>query len=119
MNATDGIRCELAAYVVMPNHVHAIVRPLQPTTDQLEKLMQQWKGSSACQINANLGKSRSLWQRESYDRIIRDEEHLWRVIQYIGANPAMAGLSVAQSVRWIRPEWVEMGWRFENAGGVD
>ena len=28
MCATDGSACELGCYVVMPNHVHAVVRPL-------------------------------------------------------------------------------------------
>jgi REP element-mobilizing transposase RayT len=115
MHATDGSRCELGCYVVMPNHVHAVVRPLHPATDPLEKVLQYWKGSSARWINEKRGKSGTLWQPESYDRIIRDEEHLWRVIQYIGGNPASAKLSVTESALWIRPEWVELGWRFENA----
>jgi putative transposase len=58
-------------------------------------------------------------QRESFDRIVRDEEHLWRVVQYIGANPRRAGLLVGETSLWIRPEWVELGWRFEDVESVD
>jgi putative transposase len=116
MHATDGTRCELGCYVVMPNHVHAVARPLAPATDPLERILQSWKGSSSRWINELLGQSGTLWQRESFDRIIRDEEHLWRVIQYIGANPFKAGLSAAQARLWIRKEWVELGWRFEGKG---
>ena len=54
----------------------------------------------------------SLWQQESFDRIVRDEEHLWRVIQYIGRNPAKAGLPRTQWNRWIDPNWEALGWRF-------
>jgi REP element-mobilizing transposase RayT len=115
MKATDGRRCELGCYVVMPNHVHVVVRPLHSASDPLEKILQQWKGSTSCRINESLGKSGTLWQRESYDRIIREEEHLWRVIQYIGANPMMAGISRMELPIWIRPEWVDLGWSFENA----
>jgi putative transposase len=114
MHRTDGERCELGCYVVMPNHVHAVARPLNPRTDPLEKILQSWKGGSAVRINEILRRSGTLWQRESFDRVIRDEEHLWRVIQYIGNNPARAGLSAADARLWIRPAWAALGWRFEG-----
>jgi REP element-mobilizing transposase RayT len=98
----------------MPNHVHAVARPLNPADDPLEMILKSWKGVSSRWINESLGRSGTLWQRESFDRIIRDEEHLWRVIQYIGANPRKAGLSAAESRLWIRPEWERLGWRFED-----
>ena len=40
--------------------------------------------------------------------------HLWRVIQYIGQNPAKAGLGSDACGRWIRPEWEQLGWRFQS-----
>jgi putative transposase len=119
MHATDGTRCELDCYVVMPNHVHAVVRPLQPATDSLEKILRSWKGASSRWINELLGQSGALWQRESFDRIIRDEEHLWRVVQYIGSNPRKAGLAATEFSLWIRPEWAKLGWRFVDAARVD
>ena len=103
---------ELGCYVVMPNHVHAVVRPLLTGDHDLEDVMQIWKGRSAREINQQLGRSGTLWQRESYDRIIRDEEHLWRVIQYIGRNPTMAGLPPGMAPLWINPEWAVLGWDF-------
>jgi REP element-mobilizing transposase RayT len=98
----------------MPNHVHAVVRPLTPVALPLEMVLQQWKGGSSCKINRLLKQSGTLWQRESFDRIIRDEEHLWRVIQYIGRNPRNAGLSPSDVRLWIRPAWTALGWRFET-----
>lgn len=53
-----------------------------------------------------------LWAEESYDRIIRDEEHLYRVIQYIGRNVAKAGLPKSHWYRWIDPSWERSGWGF-------
>lgn len=113
LHKQDGSSHELGCYVVMPNHVHAVVRPLNPATYPFEKILQNWKGSSAREINKKLNQSGTLWQRESFDRIIRDEEHLYRVIQYIGRNPAKAGLSPAVTRLWIRPSWVDCGWNFE------
>ena len=109
----DGITHELGCYAVMPNHVHAVMRPLLPATRPLEKILQRWKGASSCDIHRQLGQSGTLWQRESFDRIIRDEEHLWRATQYIGRNPRNAGLSPGEFRLWIRPSWVECGWRLE------
>jgi putative transposase len=43
---------------------------------------------------------------------VRDEEHLWRVVQYIGRNPRKAGLPREQWVRWIDPAWQKAGWNF-------
>ena len=96
----------------MPNHVHAIVRPMGSDDQELEDVLRLCKGRSARAINKHLGMSGPLWQRESYDRIIRDEEHLWRCLQYIGRNPKKAGLTNASCQLWINPEWEKIGWKF-------
>lgn len=108
----DDDRYELDCHVVMPNHVHLIVRPLHPDVQPLEKILESWKSYSARRINAALHQSGNLWQEESYDRIIRNEEHLWRVIQYIGSNPTKAGLAPTECSLWIRPQWADLGWTF-------
>lgn len=114
MHSTDGVLCELACYAVMPNHIHAIVRPPAPSIHPLERILRSWKGSSARAINEHLQRAGSLWQRESFDRIIRDEEHLWRAIQYIGSNPVKAGLQPRDAQLWMRPDWIKCGWGFEG-----
>jgi REP element-mobilizing transposase RayT len=110
----DGDRYELDCYVVMPNHVHAVLRPLQGDKDPLEKILQSWKRHTALEINRLLGLKGPVWQEESYDRIIRDGEHLYRTIQYHGNNPGKAGLNREQCPTWIRPSWVELGWMFSE-----
>jgi putative transposase len=111
----NGVGQEVDSYVVMPNHVHAIVRPLTPRALPLESILQRWKGGAGVEINRRLQRSGPLWEQESLDRIIRDEEHLWRAIQYIGRNPRNAGLPATETSLWIRPSWAERGWRFESA----
>lgn len=115
MQRDDGSEHELGCYVVMPNHVHAVVRPLSPATQPLETIMKGWKGRSGRDINLIRNSSGTIWQRESFDRIIRDPEHLYRVIQYIGRNPAKAGLATDHYQLWIRPSWVQQGWNFETS----
>ena len=107
----DDDRYELDCYVVMPNHAHAVLRPLR-SEHSVEEIVGSWKKYCAKQINNRLHRSGELWQEETYDRIIRDEEHLWRVIQYIGSNPDRAGLSRASCPMWLRPQWIELGWNF-------
>lgn len=110
----DDDRYELGGYVVMPNHVHVVVRPLNSVEHSLENILQGWKRHTAKRINQQCRRRGVFWQEESFDRIIRDAEHLWRCLQYIGRNPRKAKLGVPQYSLWIRPEWESLGWRFED-----
>ena len=118
-------RYELGCYFVMANHVHAIVRPLDGQTQPLENIVGSWKQFSSGKFNKAQGTKRDgikrkvdLWQDETFDRIIRDEEHLWRVIQYIGRNPDNAHVPRDSCPLWIRPEWESLGWTFEWRRGT-
>jgi REP element-mobilizing transposase RayT len=110
----DNDHYELGCYVVMPNHVHGILRPLRPRSLPLEKILQGRKLHASRDINATLGRSGSLWEEESFDRIVRDEEHLYRCIHYVGDNPAKAGIPPARWRRWVRPSWKSRGWSFDD-----
>jgi putative transposase len=108
----DGNRYELASYVIMPNHVHLIARPLTGEEDALEDILQSWKQFTAKRINGRSAASGAVWQEESFDRIVRDEEHLYRCLQYIGTNAARAKLPPDACPRWVRPQWESLGWTF-------
>ena len=116
-----GERYELGCFVVMPNHVHVIVRPFPGERDpvgpakpgdEMENTLHSWKSYTSNLINERLGRSGPLWQQETFDRIVRDEGHLWRCVQYIGANPGKATLRDGESLLWFNPEWVRLGWTF-------
>jgi REP element-mobilizing transposase RayT len=101
----------LSCWAILPNHCHAVIRPFEE--HPLEGLLGAMKGVTARHINAALDVTGPLWEEECYDRIVRGEEHLWRVIQYIGRNPHAVGLAAAATWRrWIHPEWDAAGWRF-------
>jgi REP element-mobilizing transposase RayT len=80
----------LLAWCIMPNHVHVVVR-LFPG-QELAKVVKAWKNFSAKAANLALGRKGRFWQREYYDRLIRNGEELDRAIRYIVENPAKAGL---------------------------
>jgi type I restriction enzyme R subunit len=86
----DGERYELASFVVMPNHVHVLFRPLGDHV--LADILKSWKGFTAREINKRLGKKGGLWQGEYWDRLIRNERHFSKVAEYIRENPVKARL---------------------------
>ncbi|MBX3459394.1 MAG: transposase [Planctomycetes bacterium] len=86
----QGQRYELYAWVVMPNHVHAVVKPLPG--NELSGVLHSWKSFTAKECNKILGGSGEFWQRESFDRLIRDDEEFLRRVKYTLDNPAVAGL---------------------------
>jgi len=87
----EGERYELYAWVVMPNHVHAVFRPLAKHT--LSAILHSWKSYTGVQANRLLGRSgESFWESESYDHVMRDLEDFARWREYTINNPAAANL---------------------------
>ena len=85
----------------MPNHAHLLFDSLvadqskhkgmsakYPVTETLRLL----KGSTARSCNLSLKRNGRFWHHESYDRFVRDEQELERIIKYILNNPVKAGL---------------------------
>jgi putative DNA methylase len=87
----DGVRYDLGPWVVMPNHVHCMVRihPGHPLPD----IVRGWKHFTAVAINRLLGLRGRLWQPDFWDRCIRDQDHAERAAAYILDNPVRAGLA--------------------------
>ena len=110
----DSQRYYLDAFVVMPNHVHALVQPLPGHS--LKDILRSWKSYSARQINKTLARSGSVWMEESFDRIVRDWTALVKCRDYIARNPEKAHLrtgafvlSLAEKLRNTDLESVRLG----------
>lgn len=65
----------------------------------MSALLKAWKGSSARAINQIIGRTGALWQREFWDRHMRDEQHCAKAKHYIEWNPVKAGL-VREPHKW-------------------
>ena len=99
----DMERYELAAWCVMPNHAHVVIRAVAPY--QLSDILHSWKSFSAKEANRILNRSGSFWQSEYYDHLIRDAADYAHCVNYVLANPAMAGL---KNWKWVgRPALVD------------
>ena len=94
----EGARVVMISAVVMPNHVHALF--VQNPEWPLEKLIRSWKGFTARRINRLVGRSGGLWQRDYYDRLVRDEEHFANCVRYIRRNPEKARLTQDECILW-------------------
>jgi len=108
---------ELDEFAIMPNHVHGIIvivqgagiggvpcgvqaasrgaassAPTEPgdvvRAHTLGEIMRAFKSVAALYVNRESMRSGSLWQRNYWERIIRDEAELCRIREYMETNPA-------------------------------
>ena len=85
-----GTKYTLNAWVLMPNHGHVLLTPLEGV--HLPTIMHSIKSYTATEANKMLGRSGQFWQIESFDRYIRSDRHFVNVVRYIENNPVKAGL---------------------------
>jgi putative transposase len=100
---------ELDAFVIMPNHVHGLIRiisksvgtgrdlslptivesslPTKTKIKPLSDIIGAFKTTSSKDIHL-AGFLNFFWQRSFYERIIRSEEEVCKIRQYIMNNPA-------------------------------
>ena len=105
----------LIAYVVMPNHVHLLIRPTCPLT----KITNGLKGVTSRDANRILGRTgQHFWQDESFDRWVRGVAERQKIISYVENNPVKANLVMrAEEWQWssARRRW-KSGLTCENSG---
>ena len=75
----------LDEYIIMPNHVHLLVKPLNNYL--LPQILHSWKSFTASEINKALCKKGQLWMKESYDHIVRNQKAFFAIRDYIKNNP--------------------------------
>jgi REP element-mobilizing transposase RayT len=90
ISAGDGKFYDLSGAVIMPDHGHALLRPLGKY--ELSQVTKGIKGVSARLLNQHWGRSGTVWQNESFDRIIRDQAEFAEKLQYMLDNPVKRGL---------------------------
>ena len=91
-----GQRVLTGDFVIMPDHVHVLLRPLPGF--ELEEILHSIKSYTANEINRVLEGDGTFWQRQSYDHIVRDYDQLEAFQKYIVANPKKANLSGGECI---------------------
>jgi putative transposase len=124
-DATGNLReyVQLDAFVLMPNHLHGIIwlinetavgatrasplraqhdQPRGPTSASLGAVIGGFKSASTRRINREKGTvGEVFWQRNYWERIIRNERELEAIRRYIWNNPA----------NWKKDRLYVGGWR--------
>lgn len=114
-----AVRYTLHAWCVMPNHVHVLFQPLEGWS--MSRIVATWKSYTGRRISEWRKRARlvpggpsvsmpggpGVWQREYFDRYIRDAGHYANTIAYIHENPVQAGL--VENAR---------DWRFSSVGAT-
>ena len=89
-------RFSLLAWVVLPDHTHALLRNPSGDTD---RIVQRVKLSFSLKLRRRLGRSGPFWQHRYCDHIIRSDEDLKRHLDYIHYNPVKHEL-VSRPLEW-------------------
>jgi REP element-mobilizing transposase RayT len=84
----DGKRYDIDAFVLMPNHVHAVIAPTHGYDPSM--ILRGIKDVSANECNKLLGRKSTFWMDESYDHTVRDANEQVSFRNYITANPEKA-----------------------------
>lgn len=81
---------ELLCWVLMPDHVHWLVKIGEG--DTVTAWVKRIKAVSSREVNRVRGQHSALWQPAFFDRALRQEDDLLTMARYIVANPLRAGL---------------------------
>ena len=97
----NGMRYDLHAWVIMPNHVHVLLGLFPGYT--MGRVVQSWKSFTSREIAKHEGeffeKEKRIWQPDYFDRHVRDEAHYRSAVTYIHENPVKAGF-VTHPLEW-------------------
>ena len=98
----DKLWCELPKrfkliflddYVIMPNHLHALLHINADGGKSISQIVQYFKSFSCLKYIQGVKQFSwedfpgKLWQRNYYEHIVRNEDSLGRIRQYIRCNP--------------------------------
>jgi REP-associated tyrosine transposase len=93
---------ELVAWVILPDHYHAIIRV--PQERSIARLLHRLHGEAAHQLNLEDGTpGRQVWY-SYWDHCLWTEGDLWSRINYIHRNPVKHG-HVATPAQWAHSSW--------------
>jgi len=98
-DATERNHCRLHAYVLMTNHVHLLVTPMEE--HGVSHLMQDLGRKYVRYINHGYRRTGTLWEGRYKSSLIDSEAYLLTCMRYIELNPVRAGMvSHPGEYRW-------------------
>ena len=89
---------DLIASVVMPDHIHIVIRLL---SDDLSKALQAFKSKAAISVNRHRKSSGKIWQKGYFDHKFRSDDDLGPILKYMWSNPSVHG----KNFRCNKEDW--------------
>lgn len=112
--AASRVRHTVVAAVVLPDHLHAVIR-MKDETANFPRLWQDIK-KGFTRRTSQPG-APSAWQSRYWERTIRDEEELRAFVDYVHINPLKHGLVTAVAEwphstfhRYVNKGWLPLDW---------
>ena len=112
--AANRVPHAVIAAVVLPDHLHAVIR-MQDETADFPRLWQDIK-KGFTRRTSQPGAA-SAWQSRFWERTVRSEEELNACVDYVHINPLKHGLVNTLSEwphstfhRYVRKGWLSPGW---------
>ena len=85
-------RVSLDEFIVMPNHIHGVLilnSTKNPLAHTISHIVRAFKSMSARRLNESRGAMGvPVWQRSYYEHIVRSDDALTQIREYIVCNPA-------------------------------
>jgi REP element-mobilizing transposase RayT len=104
LNLVDKLEFNLYAWCLMPDHLHLLISPSGKM--DVKEIVKRLKGISATRLR-KMGIRGGIWQKSFYDHIIRRDESLLAVAEYVLENPVRKGLSARYEdypyCSWLHP----------------
>ena len=88
---SDSSHWLVGRYVILPDHVHLFCSPVVGCDIPLERWVAFWKNAVARKWKAAYENTGSLWQKEFWDRRLRDDESYNQKWDYVRNNPVRHG----------------------------
>jgi putative transposase len=111
LKAMDEIEADVAGWAILANHYH-IIAGVQ-SLDHISAAFKHLHGTTSYEWNRADGLSgkRKVWYKFA-DRVIRDDAHYFRALNYIHYNPVRHGY-VEHAFDW---QWSSLGFYYEEHG---
>ena len=88
--ALESHRIYLGAFVVMPDHWHALIALIEPWT--LPKFMHAMMSFVGARTRRQLNVNGTRWQDGYYDTLVKTSKQFSYIVDYIEYNPVAKGL---------------------------
>jgi len=105
LSTADDLGVRILCYCLMPDHLHVVLSPGQ-SARSLSKFLNVFKGRTTTTFRKREGWHR-IWQRSAFDHVIRSDENLRAVLEYIVNNPVRKGIA-EKAEDYPYSKWFEM-----------